>query len=162
MGYDRGDSFSFDFGPNGIPFGLKSKGKLSPRSYPIQCERNWKYSFLSAAVLPHFQRHYAPTEIDLRFLQNSKEYIHCDRFLLNYKPKVINSVWLIIRRKTVTTIMFLLIWKIQRNIPLSVRCCVQNWSSFRITYQTILRKLRLIFLFNDLFWNEMMSRLVIK
>ena len=25
----------------------KSKGKLSPRSYPIQCERKWKYSFLS-------------------------------------------------------------------------------------------------------------------
>ena len=45
MGYDRGDSFPFDFDPNGIPFGSKSKGKLSPRSYPIQCER--KYSFLS-------------------------------------------------------------------------------------------------------------------
>ena len=29
MGYDRGDSFPFDFGPNGIPFGLKSKGKTS-------------------------------------------------------------------------------------------------------------------------------------
>ena len=25
----------------------QSKGKLSSRSYPIQCERNWKYSFLS-------------------------------------------------------------------------------------------------------------------
>ena len=25
----------------------KSKRKLSPRSYPIQCERKWKYSFLS-------------------------------------------------------------------------------------------------------------------
>ena len=47
MGYDRGDSFPFDFEPNGIPFGSKSKGKLSPRSYPIQCERKWKYSFLS-------------------------------------------------------------------------------------------------------------------
>ena len=32
---------------NGIPFGSKSKGKLSPRSYPIQCERKWKHSFLS-------------------------------------------------------------------------------------------------------------------
>ena len=40
MGYDRGDSFPFDFEPNVIPFGSKSKGK-----YPIQCERNWKYSF---------------------------------------------------------------------------------------------------------------------
>ena len=47
MGYDRGDSFPFDIEPNGIPFGSKSKGKLSPRSYPIQCERKWKYSFLS-------------------------------------------------------------------------------------------------------------------
>ena len=47
MGYDRSDSFSFDSEPNGIPLGSKSKGKLSPRSYPIQCERNWKYSFLS-------------------------------------------------------------------------------------------------------------------
>ena len=46
MGYDRGDSFTFDFEPNGFPFGSKSKGKLSPRSYPSQCERKWKYSFL--------------------------------------------------------------------------------------------------------------------
>ena len=36
-----------DVEPNGISFGSKSKGKLSPRSYPIQCERKWKYSFLS-------------------------------------------------------------------------------------------------------------------
>ena len=48
MGYDRGDSFPFDFEPNGFPFGSKLKVKLSPRSYPIQCERKWKYSFLSA------------------------------------------------------------------------------------------------------------------
>ena len=48
MGYDRGDSFPFDFEPNGIPFGLNSKGNLSPPSYPIHCERKWKYSFLSA------------------------------------------------------------------------------------------------------------------
>ena len=48
MGYDRGESFPFDFESNRIPFGSKSKGKLSPRSYPIQCERKWKYSFLSA------------------------------------------------------------------------------------------------------------------
>ena len=49
MGYDRGDSFPFDFEPNGVPFGSKSKRKLSPRSYPIQCERRGKHSFLSAA-----------------------------------------------------------------------------------------------------------------
>ena len=47
MGYGRGDSFPFDFELNKIPFGLKSKGKLSPRSYPIQCERKWNTSFLS-------------------------------------------------------------------------------------------------------------------
>jgi len=28
MGYDRGDSFPFDFEPNEIPFSSKSKGKL--------------------------------------------------------------------------------------------------------------------------------------
>ena len=30
------------------PIGSKSNGKLSPRTYPIQCERKWKHSFLSA------------------------------------------------------------------------------------------------------------------
>ena len=48
MGYDRGDNFPLDFEPNGIPFVSKSIGKLSPRSYPIQCERKWKHIFLSA------------------------------------------------------------------------------------------------------------------
>ena len=48
MEYGPGDSFPLDFEPNGIPFGSKFKGKLSPRSYPIQCERKWRYSFLSA------------------------------------------------------------------------------------------------------------------
>ena len=47
MGYDRGDSFPFDFEPNRNPLGLKTEEKLSPRSYPIQCERKWKHSFLS-------------------------------------------------------------------------------------------------------------------
>ena len=47
MGYDCGDSFHFDFEPNGVPFGSKSKGKQSLRPYPIQCERKRKYSFLS-------------------------------------------------------------------------------------------------------------------
>ena len=60
MRYDRGDSFPFDFESNGTPFGSKSKGKLLPRAYPIQCERNWKYSFLrvqSAAVLQQTLKH---------------------------------------------------------------------------------------------------------
>ena len=51
MGYDGGDSFPFDFEPNGTPFGSKSKGKLSPRYYPIQLERKWNTSFLSAGLL---------------------------------------------------------------------------------------------------------------
>ena len=51
MGYDRGDSLPFDFEPNGNPFGSISKGKLSPRSYPIQCERKWNTSFLSEAEM---------------------------------------------------------------------------------------------------------------
>ena len=50
MGYDRGDSFPFDFEPNGIPFGTKMKGKLSPRSYPFQYENKTKYSFLSVLI----------------------------------------------------------------------------------------------------------------
>ena len=51
MGYDRGDSFPFDFEPYGFPFGPKLKGTLSPRSYPIQSERKWKDSFLSVLSL---------------------------------------------------------------------------------------------------------------
>ena len=51
MGYDRGDSFPFDFQPNGIPFSSKLKGKLSPRSYPIQCETKWKNGFLSVPLV---------------------------------------------------------------------------------------------------------------
>ena len=47
MGYDRGDGFPFDLEPNGFPFGSKSKGKPSPRSYLIRFEMKWKYSFLS-------------------------------------------------------------------------------------------------------------------
>ena len=47
MWYDCGDSFPFNFEPNGTPFCSKSQGKPSPRSYPIRFERNWKYNFLS-------------------------------------------------------------------------------------------------------------------
>ena len=51
MGYDRDDSFPFDFELNGIQFGSKSKAKLSRRSYPIQFERKCKYSFLREGQL---------------------------------------------------------------------------------------------------------------
>ena len=47
--YTEKTIFPFNFESNGNPFGSKSKGKLSPRSYPIQCERKWKYSFLSVS-----------------------------------------------------------------------------------------------------------------
>ena len=71
MGYDRGDSFPFDFELNGFPFNSKSKGKLSPRSYPIQCERKWKDSFLSVhgsviatdPVATASQEHHMPSAI---------------------------------------------------------------------------------------------------
>ena len=46
MEYDRVDSFPFDFEPNGNTFGSKSKGKLSPRSDPIQFERKYNTCFL--------------------------------------------------------------------------------------------------------------------
>ena len=51
MGYDRGDNFPFNFELNGIPFRSKSKGKLSPRSYPIQFETKWNTNFLSVHKL---------------------------------------------------------------------------------------------------------------
>ena len=65
MGYDRGNSFPFDFEPNGNPFGSKSKRNLSPRSYPIQFERKRKYSFLGAAV--HFSRKLEKIPLHSRF-----------------------------------------------------------------------------------------------
>ena len=46
MGYDRGDSFPFDFKPNGNLFGSLSTGKLSTRSHPIQFERKKNTSFV--------------------------------------------------------------------------------------------------------------------
>ena len=61
VGCDRGDSFPFNSEPNGIPFGSKSNGKLSPRFYPIQCERKWKSSFLSVAQL--CQTLFTPTTV---------------------------------------------------------------------------------------------------
>ena len=51
MGYDLIYSFPVDSEPNGVSFGSKSKGKRSPLSYLIQCERKWKCSFLSPALL---------------------------------------------------------------------------------------------------------------
>ena len=46
MEFDRGDSFPFDFEPNRIPFGSKSKRRLSLRSHSIQFERNRNFLLL--------------------------------------------------------------------------------------------------------------------
>ena len=59
MGYDCGDSFPLDFEPNRIPFGSKSKGKLSSRSYPIQFDKKLNNSFLSALrKILLYERHF--------------------------------------------------------------------------------------------------------
>ena len=60
MEYGRGDSFPFDFEPNGITFGSKSKGKLSPRPYSIQYKRKWNTSFLSVEEVFYFPLHMNP------------------------------------------------------------------------------------------------------
>ena len=49
MGYGCVDSFPFNLEPNGIKFGSKLKGKLSPQPYLIRFERKLKYSFLSVS-----------------------------------------------------------------------------------------------------------------
>ena len=51
MEYDRGESFPSDFEPNEILIGSKSKGKLSPRPYPIQYERKWNTSLHNVGSL---------------------------------------------------------------------------------------------------------------
>ena len=52
MGYDCGDSFTFDFWTNWISIWLKIERKLSPQSYPIQFERKCNISFLIVQVIP--------------------------------------------------------------------------------------------------------------
>ena len=91
MGYDRGDSFPYDFEPNGIPFDSKSKGNLSPRPYPIQCERKWKHSFLiiNITIATRFQnnsqcaRHF---QLKMHFIPNTLRGSHIYRYimLINY------------------------------------------------------------------------------
>ena len=58
---------------NQMEFHLKSKGKLSPRSYPIQCDKKWKYSFFSVPYI------YIPIYIEcmtsLHLLWNKFKYI---------------------------------------------------------------------------------------
>ena len=74
MGSETGDSFPSDLEPNVIQFGSKSKGKLSPRSYPIQFERKWKYSFLSvfhAVRWPNKKKQYLPGGIQSGLMRRS-------------------------------------------------------------------------------------------
>ena len=63
MGYDRDDSFPFNFEPNLNPFGSKSKGKLSPRSFPFNVKANGNIVF-SVCVTPRdcsaFRHHGSP------------------------------------------------------------------------------------------------------
>ena len=73
MGSDCGDSFPFEFEPNGIPFGSKLKGKLSPRSYPIQCERKWNTSFLSVSATFYIKFTYQIP----RLYQNTSKRVQC-------------------------------------------------------------------------------------
>ena len=67
---DSDVSFPFDIEPNGIPFGLKSKGKLSPQWYSIQFEREWK------SISPSVKL--AETSKSLRHLSRKFQYqINC-------------------------------------------------------------------------------------
>ena len=92
MGYDRGDSFPFDFEPNGIIFGSKSKGKLSPRSYAIQFEKKWKYSFLSVAkiVLIFNKKKLKNLNMELILFSKSKFEITVEIFTTTLIPKLIS------------------------------------------------------------------------
>ena len=45
MGYDRGDSFPYDFEPNRYPFGSKSKGKCHHDHIPFNMKRNGNIVF---------------------------------------------------------------------------------------------------------------------
>ena len=44
MGYDRGDSFLFDFEPNRIPFGSKSKGYHDHIPFSVKGNENIVFS----------------------------------------------------------------------------------------------------------------------
>ena len=45
MGYDGGDSFPFDFKPDGFLFGLKYKGKLFHHHIPFNMKGNGNIVF---------------------------------------------------------------------------------------------------------------------
>ena len=52
MGYGRGDSFPFDFEPNGIPFGSQSKENCHHNHIPFDLKANGNIVF--SAYKQHF------------------------------------------------------------------------------------------------------------
>ena len=87
--------------PNGLPFGSKSKGKLSPLSYPIQYERKLKYSFLSVSKkfdfckqsFPNFSNLPGIIKCLLRIIFNSFQY-H-PRFYVDQRSTYCNETCLL-------------------------------------------------------------------
>ena len=63
--FDRGDTFTFDVGPNGIFVWSKSKGKLSPRSYSLQFEKEYKSIFLRVSPAETLSKHILETPLEI-------------------------------------------------------------------------------------------------
>ena len=57
MGYDRGDSIPFDFEPNGIPFGSKSKGNCHHDHIPFNLKgiENIVFSVSATNITQQFE-----------------------------------------------------------------------------------------------------------
>ena len=94
MEYDRGDSFPFDFKSSGFPFGSKSKGKMSPRSNPIQHERKGNIVFSvwakSGVVTPLLPVHFDPSQfavvlVPLEFIF-TRNTVHCNCYWETFIP----------------------------------------------------------------------------
>ena len=85
MGYDGGDSFPFNFELNGIPFGSKSKGKLSPPSYLIQFHYTEKTIFSFPFKLNGTVLLLILNQIEFHLVQNRKENCHHDHIPFNVK-----------------------------------------------------------------------------
>ena len=103
MGYDRGDSFPFDFELIGIPFGSKLKGKLSPRSYPIQCERKRKNSFLS---MVRFR------QVDFFLLCRTTTTLHCRITItsqLHCRITITTDYYNVVQQTTTDVVFFALV-----------------------------------------------------
>ena len=90
-GYDRGDSFPFDFEPNSNPFGSKSKEKLSLRLYTrllfqIHWENSYYISFQiewDMIVVTVFLS--ILNQMEFYLVQNRKKNCHYDYIPFNLK-----------------------------------------------------------------------------